>query len=88
MFNFSHEIPFTTIWRYHKETSGVNTDSRLRFYKSSPTRCTLQVRGPENVTKGLGKYGVVASADLNLAELELLSDAINTGIALLKDKNS
>ena len=78
--NTYRKIKFTNIRRYHPD-EGIDTDSAFRVYKSSPAGVTLQVRGPELLKNHRnGKYGIIASASLNVDELTALRDGINASL--------
>ncbi len=86
--NFYKEIRDTEIKRYPKEGKGaVKCDSAVRVYKSSPGSVTLQVRGPEMLrTFKPSKFGIIATARLNLDELTAIRDAINISLSELTPK--
>ena len=80
--NTYNKIKWTSIRRYPKEgKDAVPLDSAVRVYKSSPGIVTLQVRGPlRNRTGEDGKYGIIANAHMDSAELTALRDGINTSL--------
>ena len=83
--NTYNKIKWTEIRSYPREgRDWVPLDSAVRVYKSAPGRVTLQVRGPlRKKTGGDGKYGIIANAHMDAAELTALRDGINTSLAEL-----
>ena len=78
--NTYEKLNSTNIRRF-PNAEGVNTDSAFRVYKSRPGAVTLQIRGPLQKSNGYnGAFGVIASADLNRAELTALRDGINISL--------
>lgn len=80
--NFYREIKWSDIKRYPKEgKDSVPLDSAIRVYKSSPERVSLQIRGPERLCADKpSKFGIIATALLNLEELTALRDGINISL--------
>lgn len=87
--NYYRKLRWVRLERYNRTTregEGIDFDPAVRAYKSSPQRISLQLRGPENLkSHASGVHGILATADMNRAEIEELIDRLTSLVKLLPE---
>jgi hypothetical protein len=80
IYNYYRKLRWVRLERYNRTTrdgEGIDFDPAVRAYRSSPQRVALQLRGPESLKGGASEiHGVLATAELNRAEVDELIDRL------------